>query len=388
MKVFEQLERRRQWSSDERIVLDQVRRLANEAIAPNADRFDRSGEFPWANMEAINNLGLNGVVIPEAYGGAPMSYRLFVNIVRTLAEACASTANIYSATLHSMFPIIEYGTEEQKARFLPIIANGAVGAIAITEPGAGSAATEMTTQFRPNGGDIVIQGTKTFITSGDVAELILVFGKWTEIKDSKKSLSVLVYEKGTPGFEVLRHEDKMGHRASSTVALGFNECRVPATNLVGNPGDGLKILRTALNKSRPSIAAGALGIATAAFKDMIGYMNERRQSGQRIIDFQGNQFMIADLAAEFATTDWWLDYVARLVDDGVEDFAVEASMAKMRASDFAMRVTTEAVQMYGGYGYCRDYRVERLMRDAKVTQIWEGTNQIHRQIIGRSFARR
>ena len=177
----------------------------------------------------------------------------------------------------------------------------------------------------------------------------------------------------------------MGHCASSTAALAFDNCRVPRANLLGQPGEGLKILLASLNRSRPSIAAHALGIANAAFKDMVAYMNTRRQSGRRIAEFQGNQFMLADLASELAMCEAWLDHVADLVDGGADDFGLEASIAKLRASDLAMRMTTEAVQMHGGYGYCRDYRVERLMRDAKLTQIWEGTNQVHRQLIGRSF---
>jgi alkylation response protein AidB-like acyl-CoA dehydrogenase len=172
------------------------------------------------------------------------------------------------------------------------------------------------------------------------------------------------------------------------VTLAFNRCRVPRANLIGKPGDGLSLLVASLNKSRPSVAAHAVGIATAAFKDMVGYMNERVQSGRRIIDFQANQFTVADLAADLAMAEVWLDYVASLIEGGGSDFGLEASIAKMRASDLAMRMTTEAVQMHGGYGYCKDYRVERLMRDAKITQIWEGTNQIHRQLIGRSFGKK
>jgi alkylation response protein AidB-like acyl-CoA dehydrogenase len=180
----------------------------------------------------------------------------------------------------------------------------------------------------------------------------------------------------------------MGHCASSTAAIAFDQCRVPRANLLGKPGDGLPLLLASLNKSRPSVAAHALGIANAAFKDMIGYMNERVQSGRHIIEFQANQFNVADLATELAMAEVWLDYVAALVEEGASNFGVESSIAKMRASDLAMRMATEAVQMHGGYGYCKDYRVERLMRDAKITQIWEGTNQIHRQLIGRSFVKK
>jgi alkylation response protein AidB-like acyl-CoA dehydrogenase len=243
----------------------------------------------------------------------------------------------------------------------------------------------MKTRFTPDGDHIVVEGGKTFITSGSVCDLMLVFGKWSEIADAKGAISALVVEKGTPGFSNVRVEDKMGHRASPTAAVAFDDCRVPRANLLGGPGDGIKVLLAALNRSRPSIAAHALGIASAAFKDMVAYMNTRRQSGRRIAEFQGNQFMLADLASELAMCEVWLDHVADLVDAAAMDFGVEASIAKLRATDLAMRMTTEAVQMHGGYGYCRDYRVERLMRDAKVTQIWEGTNQVHRQLIGRSF---
>jgi acyl-CoA dehydrogenase len=177
----------------------------------------------------------------------------------------------------------------------------------------------------------------------------------------------------------------MGHRASSTAALAFEGCRVPRANLLAGPGEGLKLLLASLNKSRPSVAAHALGIARAAFQDAVAYVNERRQSGRAIIEFQGIQFLLADLAAELAQCEAWLWHVARLVDGGAADFGIEASMLKMRASDLAMRIATEAVQLHGGYGYCKDYRVERLMRDAKITQIWEGTNQVHRQLIGRHF---
>jgi alkylation response protein AidB-like acyl-CoA dehydrogenase len=188
---------------------------------------------------------------------------------------------------------------------------------------------------------------------------------------------------------VLRTEDKMGHRAASTAAIAFDDCRVPRDNLLGKPGEGLSLLLAALNKSRPSVAAHALGIARAAFEDAVQYINERRQSGRRIVEFQGIQFLLADLATDLAMCEAWLWHVARLVDSGAADtapgIAIEASMLKLRASDLAMRIATEAVQLHGGYGYIKEYRVERLLRDAKITQIWEGTNQIHRQLIGRSF---
>ena len=385
MTVFTRLEARRNWSEDERIVLDQVRRVSQEVIAPNAARYDAAEEFPQESVDALRGLGLNAIFVPETYGGTPMSYRLYLAVVQAISEACASTGIIYATTFHGMKPLIDFGSEEQKQRLLPRIAEGALGALAITESTAGSDATAMKTRFRPDGDDVVVDGAKLFITNGDVADLLLVFGKWSEIDDPRGAITALIVEKGTPGFEITGIEKKLGHRASSTAGLSFSGARVPRANLLGEPGQGLKLLLASLNKSRPSIAAHALGIATAAFKDMTAYMNTRVQSGRRVIDFQGNQFLLADLAAELAMAECWLDHVAALIDGGADEFGIEASIAKLRASDLAMRMTTEAVQMHGGYGYIRDLRVERLMRDAKITQIWEGTNQVHRQLIGRSF---
>lgn len=385
MKIFEQLDRTRNWDDEERQVIDAVHRMTDSVIAPNAERFDDVGEFPWVNVEAINALGLNGIFIPEAFGGSPMSFKLYLEVVSIISEACASTGIIYATNCHGMKPLIDFGTDEQRARLLPNIAEGGLGALAITEATAGSDATGMKTKFMPEGDDIVVNGSKIFITNGDVADRILVFGKWSEIDDPKGAISALIVEKGAPGFTVVGRERKMGHNASSTCALSFDDVRVPRSNLLGEPGGGLKILLASLNKSRPSVAAHARGIARAAFKDMVTYSNERSQSGRKIIDFQANQFTLADLAGELAMVEHWIDYVADLVDAGSVDFGLEASLAKLRASDLAMKMTTECVQFLGGYGYCRDYRAERLMRDAKITQIWEGTNQIHRQLIGRSF---
>ena len=331
--------------------------------------------------------------VPEAYGGAGLSYAAYLACVREISKACASTGIIWATNFHAIKPLIDFGTEEQKQRLLPRVAEGALGALAITEPDAGSDATHMTTRFTPDGDTVVVSGGKIFISNGDVADLILLFGKWSEIADAgdkngRGAITALILEKDTPGLSVLRKEDKLGHRASSTAALAFDNCRVPRANLLGEPGRGLALLLAALNKSRPSVAAHALGIARAAFEDAVAYINERRQSGRRIIEFQGIQFLLADLATDLAMCEAWLWHVAGLVDAGVGDIGPEASMLKMRASDLAMRIATEAVQLHGGYGYIKDYRVERLMRDAKITQIWEGTNQIHRQLIGRSFIAR
>jgi alkylation response protein AidB-like acyl-CoA dehydrogenase len=388
VKVFERLDASAAFSDEERMLLESVRALARDTIAPKAAEYDRSGEFPWENVEAINALGLNAMFVPEAYGGAPLSYAAYLECVREISKACASTGVVWATNFHAMKPVIDFGSEAQKRRLLPAVAAGGLASLVITEPGAGSDATGMTTRFTPDGDHVIVDGTKTFITNGAHADLLLLFGKWSGIADARKAISALVVEKGTPGLSVVREEDKMGLRASSTATLLFERCRVPRTNLLGEPGEGLKILLAGLNKSRPSVAAHALGVARAAFEDAVLYINERSQSGRRIVEFQGIQFMLADMATDLALCEAWLWHVARLVDGGAADFGVEASMLKMRASDLAMRIATDAVQLHGGYGYIKDYRVERLMRDAKITQIWEGTNQIHRQFIGRSFVKR
>ena len=385
MKVFERLDAAIPLNDDERMLLDSLRGVCRDTIAAQAAQNDRAGTFPWDNVKALNALGLNAMFVPEAYGGAPLSYTAYLACMREVAKACASTGIIWGTNFHGMKPLIDFGSEEQKHRLLPRIADGGLASLAITEPNAGSDATGMRTRFTEDGDHIVVNGGKTFITNGDVADLILLFGKWDGIDDPRKAITALVLEKGTPGLSVVRTEEKMGHRASSTATIAFDNCRVPRSNLLKNPGDGLSILFASLNKSRPSIAAHALGIARAAFEDSVAYLNERRQSGRRIAEFQGIQFQLADLATDLASCESWLWTIAQRVDAGDTDFGIEASMLKMRASDTAMRITTEAVQFFGGYGYCNEYRVERLMRDAKITQIWEGTNQVHRQLIGRSF---
>ncbi len=388
MKLFEQIDASLMLDEDEQQVLDSVRRLCVDSIAPRADGFDRRSEFPQENIDDINALGLNMMFVPQAYGGVPLSYCCYLACVREISKACAATGIIWATTFHGMKPLIEYGDEAQKQRLLPRIANGGLGSLAITEPEAGSDATGMTLKFTPDGDDIIVDGTKTFISNGDVADLFLLFGKWSEIEGRKEPISALIFERDTAGFEVLRVEKKLGHRASSTAAIAFNQCRVPRDNLLGQPGQGLEILLQSLNTSRPSVAAHALGIARAAFEDAIEWINERKQSGRRIVEFQGIQFLIADLAAELAQAECWLWHVGRLIESGESDFGVASSVAKLRASDLAMRIATESLQLHGGYGYIEDYRIERLFRDAKITQIWEGTNQIHRQFVGRSFLSR
>src|SRR5438876_5879419 len=342
--VFDRLDALPALSDEERQLLDSVTALAREEIAPRAAEYDRTAEFPWDNIRAINALGLNAMFVPEAYGGAGLSYAAYLACVREISAACASTGIIWATNFHAAKPLIDFGTEDQKTRLLPRVAEGAIGALCITEPDSGSDATHMTTRFIPDGDEIVVSGGKTFISNGDVADLYLVFGKWSELGDGRSAISALYLEKDTPGLSVLRKEDKMGHRAAWTAAIAFDNCRVPRGNLLGMPGEGLALLLAALNKSRPSVASHALGIARAAFEDAVAYINERRQSGRRIVEFQGIQFLLADLATDLAMCEAWLWHVARLVDAGASDIgpgiAVEASMLKLRASDLAMRMAT------------------------------------------------
>lgn len=388
MKVLNRLDNSLDLPEEERLLLDAVRALCRDQIRPRAAAYDKSSKFPWDNIDGINELGLNGMFIPEEYGGAQMTYCAYLAAVREIGKACAATGLIWGTTFHAIKPVIDFANHQQKTQFLPRIAQGGLASLCITEPTAGSDATHMKTRFVPDGDHIIVQGGKTFISTGDHADLLVLFGKWSEIENDKKAISVILIEKGTAGLSVIGKEDKMGQRAASTVSLSFDDVRVPRENLLGAPGDGLKILFTALNKSRPSIAAHALGIARAAFEEAVAYINKRQQSGQNIIDFQGIQFMVADMATDLALCESWLWRIGAMIDQGEEDVGIEASMLKMRASDLAMRITTDAVQLHGGYGYCKDYAVERYMRDAKITQIYEGTNQIHRQLIGRSFIER
>jgi alkylation response protein AidB-like acyl-CoA dehydrogenase len=385
MKSLERFERSRDWAPEEAMVLEQVLRISSDAIAPRAGEYDERKEFPWKNIDDLRRIGLGGIFIPDEYGGSPISYRCYLEVVRIISAACAATGIIFGTSAATAKPILEFGDEKQKQRFLPLFAEGALGALAITEPHAGSDAAKIRTKFRPDGDDVVINGEKIFITTGDVADVVLLFGKWTDIEDSPKAVTAVLVEKGTPGFETLRLEKKMGTHASSTAALAFTNCRIPKANVLGKPGDGMKIMISTLNKSRPSVAAQALGIASAALEDMLAYTNERIQGGKAVVLHQANSFLMSDLATELLSVRLLLDHVGRLVDQGENDISVEASMVKVKASDLAMRLTTEAVQMLGGHGYTCEHRVERLMREAKITQIWEGTNQIQRQVISRDL---
>jgi acyl-CoA dehydrogenase len=372
-------------TDDERELVAAFKGLVAGKIAPRAQVTDEEGVFPVENVKALNEMGCNAVFVPAEYGGIGASYSCYLRMVEELSRGCPSTAITWATTYHGVSPLLRFGTEQQKSSVLPRIAGGAVGALAITEETGGSDVRAIRTTIRPDGDELVINGSKIFITNGDVADIYLVFGKWTEFDDQHNSISAVIVEGGTKGLEVVRVESKLGHRGSSTAALAFDEMRVPGANLLGQPGDGFAILIAALNKSRPSIAAHALGIARSAFDDAVDHVNERTQFGKRILDFQGVQFMIADLASRLAMAEAWLMYVAQLEDSGQDGQGIEASMLKLASTDLAMDAASAAVQLQGGYGYMTGCKAERLFRDAKLTQIWEGANEIHRERVGRAF---
>jgi acyl-CoA dehydrogenase len=358
-----------------------------QGFAARAADYDRTRTFPTENLVAINAAGLNRMFLPEEYGGAPLSYAAYLACLMEISSACASTGLIWATNFHAGGPVAAFGTADQKSRFLPVLAEGGLAALAITEPVGGSNATSMRTQFRPEGDEVVVEGGKCFITNGGLADFYLLFGKWSELGDGKEAVTALVIEGGTPGLKMERREKTIGHRASQTAVLAFEGCRVPRANVLQSPGDGLKILLAALNKSRPSVAAHAIGIARAALSDMVNYANTREINGQTLLRHQGNRFNVAELASDLALCEATLWSLARHVDAGARDIALLAAALKMRAGDIAVRAALEAIQLQGGYGYTEDVRAERLLRDAKLMQIGEGTAESLKDFIGRAFIR-
>lgn len=384
LDILQRLRSEAMASEEEIMLIESVRAVVREVIKPSAEDTDKLATFPSRAISALNEIGLNLVFLPEPFGFENISFACYLECVRLISEGCATTGITYATNFHALSPVIDFSTPEQRDRFLPPIAEGGLGSLCITEPASGSDASSMALTMKPVGDEVVLTGTKTFITNGDRSGVLLVFGRWLEDGEDH-GLTAVVVERPVDGLEVVGVERKLGHRGSPTATLAFDECRVPRSNVLVAPGKGTTILRSSLNKSRPSVAAHALGIACAALVDTVQYVNERRQFGQSIMEFQSTQFKIADLATELALTEGWMRALAARVEAGDEDIAIEASMLKVKASDLAMGAAVEAVQLHGGYGYSTDYRVERLLRDAKITQIWEGTNEIHRQMIGRRF---
>ena len=372
-------------SDDQRMILDLARKIARERVAPNAARYDDAEEYPEDSIRALIESGLYGIWVPEAYGGTAMGALALALVCEEVAAACASTGTQYLDQALGGIPIVLAGTEDQKKRFLPALATGErLCAYSLSEPGAGSDAAGLRTTAVRRGDHYVLNGSKQWCTNGDHADVITVFATLDPSKRARGVTAFLV-EKGTPGFAVGKKEKKMGIRASPTVALHFSDCAVPVANRLGAEGEGFRLAMRTLDITRPATGALALGIAQAALDAAVGYAKERQQFGKPIGAFQGIQFMLADMAMAVHGSRLMIHHCARQLDAGITGNTYEASMAKCFAADAAMKVTTDAVQIFGGYGYTREYPVERYMRDAKIMQIYEGTNQIQRVVIAKEL---
>src|SRR6267378_3263145 len=360
-------------TDEQRAMRDLVRAVARDRIAPQAAHVDETEAYPAEQIELLGKQGLMGLYIPEAYGGSAMGTLAFCIAVEEIAWACASTAVVYLVQYAGGWPIVEAGSEAQKRRYLPRLASGEItAAFSVSEPGAGSDAASISTLAVRKGDRYVLNGTKLWVSNGSQAKVITLF-------------ATVDRGRGRRGVTAFLLERKMGIRGSPTVALHLTDCEVPVENRLGEEGEGFKIALRVLDGSRPAVGAQAVGIGQAALDAAVAYAKERQQFGQPIASFQGLQFMLADMAMQVHGARLLVYHAASLLDRGASPTALESSMAKCFAADAAMKVTTDAVQIFGGYGYTREYPVERFMRDAKITQIFEGTNQIQRLVIAREL---
>lgn len=376
-------------TDEHKLMRQMVRDFSEAELAPSAAERDENERFDRELMyDKLGELGLTGIILPEDYGGAGADYISYAIAVEELSRVCASTGVTLSAHLSlGANPLFMFGTEEQKQRYLVSLAEGrTLGAFGLTESGAGSDAGGTRTTAVRDGDFWVLNGSKNFITNGGDAETYIVLARSDKNAEKHRGISAYIVEKGTPGFSFGKKERKMGIRSSPTMELVFDNCRIPADNLLGEEGQGFKIAMKTLDGGRIGIAAQALGIAQGAFETATGYAKERKQFDQAIVNFQGVLFKLADMATEIEAARLLVYQAAWRAGNGLA-YGQQAAMAKMFASDVAMRVTTEAVQVLGGYGYTRDFPVERMMRDAKITQIYEGTNEIHRLVIGSALNR-
>jgi alkylation response protein AidB-like acyl-CoA dehydrogenase len=374
------------WLRDEeRQVRDLARALARQRIAPLAAQVDETEAYPAEQLRLLGQQGLMGLYIPEAYGGAGLGALAFCLATEELAWACASTAVIYLVQYAAGYPLVSHGTEAQKRRYLPRLAAGEITiALSISEPGAGSDAAGMTTTAVRKGDRYLLNGTKMWVTNGSHASVLTLFAT-VDRGRGHQGVTAFLVEPTFPGFAFGKLERKMGIRGSPTVALHLADCEVPVDHRLGGEGEGFRVALGALDRSRPAVGAQAVGIGQAALDASVAYARERQQFGQPIAAFQGIQFMLADMAMQVHAARLMVHHAAALVDRGAPATSLESSMAKCFASDAAMKVATDAVQIFGGYGYTREYPVERFMRDAKITQIYEGTNQIQRTVIAREL---
>ena len=371
-----------QLSPEHEMIRKMVREFAEKEVAPSAAERDEKEEFSREIFDKMGALDLTGLPWEEKYGGAGADFLSYVIAVEELSRVCGSTGVTLSAHISlCSWPIWKYGSEEQKQQYLRPLAEGkALGGYGLTEPSAGTDAGSLKTSARLDGDHYILNGSKVFITNGD-GEIFVVFATQDTSKGAK-GISAFIVEKGFPGFRLGTHEKKLGIRASSTTELLFEDCRVPRENLLGREGDGFKIAMTTLDGGRNGIAAQAVGIAQGAFEAALNYAKGREQFGQAIFNFQAISFMLADMATKIEASRL-LTYQAAWLEQEQLPYGKASAMAKLFASDSAMEITTDAVQIFGGYGYSREYPVERMMRDAKITQIYEGTNEVQRMVISR-----
>ncbi len=372
-------------TDEQRMIRDLARQIAREKIAPLAAHTDETETFPEEQMRLLAQQGLFGIWVPEAFGGTDMGCLALALVAEEIAWACAATATQFVVQPLGGLPILVFGTEEQKRKYLPRLATGEIlAAYSISEPNAGSDAASLRTTAVRRGDHYVLNGSKQWCSNGDHAAVITLFAT-VDASKRAKGITAFLVEPGMPGFSVGKKERKMGIRGSPTVALHLSDCIVPVENRLGAEGEGFTIAMRTLDLTRPPTGAMAVGIAQAALDASLAYAKERRQFDTPIASFQGVQFMLADMAMQVHAARLMVHHAAQMVDHGLAGNTLEASMAKCVAADTAMRVATDGVQIFGGYGYTRDYPVERFMRDAKIMQIYEGTSQIQRAIIAREL---
>jgi len=368
-------------TDEQKMIRDLSRKIAEEKIRPVAAKYDQTEEYPWDIIKVIADAGLFGLFIPEEYGGMGVGVLNLCIATEELSRSCGGIAVCYAASALGTFPIVLFGNDEQKRKYLPDLASGKkVAAFGITEPEAGSDASAIKTTAKKEGDHYVLNGLKHFITNGGDAETYVVIAMTDKTKGARGA-SAFIVEKGTPGFTFGKKEDKFGIRASSTRELIFTDCKIPKENLLAKEGMGFIVTMKTFDMSRPGVAAQALGIAQGSLDLAVKYSKERHQFGKPISSFQGIQWMIADMATEIEAARALIYATSRMVDSGITGVSKESAMAKMFASDVAMKVSLDALQIFGGYGYMKDYPIEKFVRDAKITQIYEGTNQIQRNII-------
>ncbi|QBD87844.1 acyl-CoA dehydrogenase [Clostridium tetani] len=366
---------------------EMIRDFVKKEIEPIAAKSDESGEFPKETFNKMKDLGLLGLPFPKEYGGTGGDYFSYALAVEEISKACAATGISYSvSTSLCASPILQYGTEEQKQKYLSQIASGKVlGGFGLTEPNAGTDAGGQQTTAVLDGDHYILNGEKKFTTNSPVADIFVVFAM-TDKEKGPKGISAFIVEKSFPGFSIGKLEDTMGLRAAKVAETIYKDCKVPKENLLGKEGDGFKIAMQTLDGGRIGVAAQALGIAQGAFEKAKKYMMERKQFGKALCKFQGLQWMMADMDLKIEQARYLVYKAAWEKDNGLP-YSLSAARAKLAATDAAMFVTTEAVQLFGGYGYIKDYPVERMMRDAKITQIYEGTNQVQKMVIAGNIFR-